>query len=150
MSQQMNLRRLFEITAPVTLMLAFNSLAAGQGGNDAAASTPFAGVSLRVLDSTVPPGGILQFQLKLTEPKPIGNSSTRPTPRVAVRGISLNDQVGQTVGVAVFDDTGVQISAASPAATFGTDPNSDYPIITVDVPVGQGTTVGSQFMFTID
>ena len=38
-----------------------------------AVATPgFVGVELKVLDSTIPPGGMFQFQLKLTEPKPIG------------------------------------------------------------------------------
>src|SRR5437879_2762866 len=40
---------------------------------------PFAGVSIKVGDAVVPPGGIFQYQALLTEPKPIGNGSTRPS-----------------------------------------------------------------------
>ena len=40
---------------------------------------PFAGVSIKVGDAVVPPGGIFQYQVLLTEPKPIGNGSTRPS-----------------------------------------------------------------------
>ena len=71
---------------------------AGKGGEDP--TTPFAGLSFKVQNSTIPPGGLFQYQLMLTEPKPIGHGSTRPSvPSGPVRGISLNDPLGQTVGV---------------------------------------------------
>src|ERR1700761_1695615 len=93
----------------------------GGGNKDAAA--PFAGLSFKVENSTIPPGGLFQYQLMLTEPKPIGHGSTRPTvPSGPVRGIALNDPNGQTVGVAVVNDSGIQINFDSPNAAFGTNP----------------------------
>ncbi|HST76911.1 MAG TPA: hypothetical protein VLN58_00325, partial [Verrucomicrobiae bacterium] len=60
-----------------------------------AGQTATTGVEVAIQNSTIPPGGMFQFQLKLTEPKPIGNSSTRPSiptgPTGPVRGIALND-----------------------------------------------------------
>ena len=91
------------------------------GGNKKEAAAPFAGLSFKVENSTIPPGGLFQYQLMLTEPKPIGHGSTRPTvPSGPVRGIALNDPNGQTVGVAVVNDSGIQINFDSPnAATVG-------------------------------
>src|SRR5438270_8713887 len=70
---------------------------------------PFAGVSIKVGDAVVPPGGIFQYQALLTEPKPIGNGSTRPSvpsgPVGPVRGVAINDPSGQAVGIAVINGT---------------------------------------------
>jgi hypothetical protein len=111
----------------------------------------FTGVSLRVQDAVIPPGGMFQFQLMLTEPKPIGHGSTRPNvPSGPVRGIALNDPTGQTAGVAIVDSSGIRINFNSPAATFGTNPNSDYPILTIAMPIPADTPVGRQFPLSID
>src|SRR4029077_918009 len=128
----------------------------GKGGNSRKAADPgparaFTGVSLRVQDAVIPPGGMFQFQLMLTEPKPIGHGSTRPTvPSGPVRGIALNDPIGQTAGVAILDSSGIRINFNSPPATFGTNPNSDYPILTIAMPVPADTPVGQQFPLSID
>jgi hypothetical protein len=115
---------------------------------------PFPGISLSVQNSTIPPGGIFQFQFMLTEPKPIGNGSTRPQtptgPVGPVRGISINDQLGITAGVAVVNELGVQINTTSPLATFGTGTVLDYPILTMTFPVLAEATVGSQFPLSVD
>ena len=115
-------------------------------------TTPgFTGVSLRVQDAVIPPGGMFQFQLMLTEPKPIGHGSTRPTvPSGPVRGIALNDPIGQTAGVAIVDSSGIRVNFNSPAGTFGTNPNPDYPILTIAMPIPANTPVGQQFPLGID
>lgn len=99
----------------------------------------------------VPTGGIFQYQLLLTEPKPIGNSSTRPTvPGGAtgpVRGVAVNDASGQAVGVAVINGTDIAISVNSPDASLGTD--VDYPILVLTMPV-TSTAVGSTFTAALD
>jgi hypothetical protein len=97
-------------------------------------------LELKVLDTSVPASGIFQFQLSLTEPKPIGHGSTRPNvPSGPVRGVSVNDPSGQAVGIAVVNNTtGIQIQLASPngqVPTFGTDPN--YPIVTLSMDLSQ-------------
>lgn len=99
-------------------------------------------LELKVLDTTVPPNGIFQFQLSTTEPKPIGHGSTRPNvPSGPVRGVAVNDPTGQAVGIAVVDSTtGIHIQLASPSGltpTFGTDVN--YPIVTLSMDLSQVT-----------
>lgn len=142
-----------------TLVLAFgifwSSIAAAtaQEANDvAAAPTPgFTGVSLAVANSLVPPGGVFQYQLMLTEPKPIGNSSSRPTlPSGSPSGITLNDPVGETAGVAVISGEGIQITATSPRATFGTSPDLEYPIVAIAMPISNDAVLGSQFPLSVD
>src|SRR5258707_10728599 len=53
---------------------------------------PAGTIGLKVLDTSVPPSGIFQFQLSNTKPKPIGHGSTRPqVPSGPVRGVA--DQI---------------------------------------------------------
>jgi hypothetical protein len=115
---------------------------------------PFAGVSIKVGDAVVPPGGIFQYQLLLTEPKPIGNGSTRPSvpsgPVGPVRGVAINDVSGQAVGIAVINGTNISVSAKSPnlPPTFGTD--ISYPLFTLTMPVNSSATPGATFPVNLD
>jgi hypothetical protein len=112
---------------------------------------PFTGVSLKVASATVPPGGILQFQLFLTEPKPLSHASTQPTMPASsgpVRGISLNDPTGQAVGAAVIDGADVQIAVTSPDFTLGTD--VAYPLLTIAAPVRADALPGTQARLDLD
>jgi IPT/TIG domain-containing protein len=123
----------------------------GAGGVDPAPAPGFAGLSFRVKDATIPPGGMFQFQLMLTEPKPIAHGSTSPTvPAGSVSGIALNDPIGQTAGVAILNSSGIRINFNSPLATFGTSPNLDYPILTIRMPVAANAPVGWRFPLSID
>lgn len=132
-------------------LLASSVLCFAWGGVDPAPAPGFNGLSFRVQSATIPPGGMFQFQLMLTEPKPIGHGSARPTiPTGPVRGIALNDPTGQTAGVAVINDTGILIHFNSPLATFGTNPNPDYPILAIAMPIAADTPVGSEFPLSID
>src|ERR1043166_8267065 len=66
------------------------------------ATLPAGTIGLKVLDTSVPPGGIFQFQLSNTEPKPIGHGSTRPqVPAGTVRGVAINDPSGLAAGIAL-------------------------------------------------
>ncbi|HSM85331.1 MAG TPA: hypothetical protein VLT16_04235 [Candidatus Limnocylindrales bacterium] len=144
------------VTASVALVatvcfLCATAAVAAESSNDDPTPTPgFTGVSLAVKSSTIPPGGTFQFQLMLTEPKPIGNSSTRPTLPSGSTGISLYDPIGITAGVAIVNNSGIQITATSPKDTFGSNPDSDYPILTIAVPIPATATVGSTFPLSID
>src|SRR6476660_5190973 len=86
---------------------------------------PAGTIGMKVLNTSVPPGGIFQFQLSNTEPKPIGHGSTRPTiPSGPVRGVAVNDPSGQAAGIAVVNTavtpTDVKIQVTSPDALLGT------------------------------
>lgn len=115
------------------------------------APVPAAGVKLSVGSATVPTGGIFQYQLLLTEPKPIGNSSTRPAipkgPTGPVRGVAVNDPSGQAVGIAVINGTNISVSIDSPNASLGT--TVDYPLLILTMPV-TSTAVGTSFPVALD
>src|SRR5436305_14966011 len=57
---------------------------------------PFPGLSLSVKDATVPPGGMYQLQLFLTEPKPIvrGGSRLPSATGARVQGVNIFDPSG--------------------------------------------------------
>jgi len=104
---------------------------------------------MSVGSATVPTGGIFQYQLLLTEPKPIGNSSTRPNipsgPTGPVRGVAVNDNSGQAVGIAVINGPSIGISINSPNASLGTD--VDYPLLVLTMPV---VATSGQFTMSMD
>jgi hypothetical protein len=142
-----------------TLVLAFGifwfftlAAAAQEAGDVAAGPTPgFTGVSLAVANSVVPPGGMFQYQLMLTEPKPIGNSSSRPTlPSGSPSGITLNDPMGVTAGVATIGTDGIRVITTSPLSTFGTSPDLEYPIVAIAMQISSDAVVGSQFPISVD
>jgi hypothetical protein len=153
---------------PVAILILFMAMIAGCGGGSgggtgAATPTPTpspsptptpatsAGLLMKVGSATVPTGGIFQYQLLLTEPKPIGTSSTRPTiPGGAtgpVRGVALNDASGKAVGLALINGSNIAISIQSPNASLGTD--IDYPLFVLTMPV-TSTAVGSSFQVALD
>jgi hypothetical protein len=105
-------------------------------------------------DAVVPPGGIFQYQVLLTEPKPIGNGSTRPSvptgPVGPVRGVAINDPSGQAVGIAVINGSNISVSAKAPnqPPTFGTD--ITYPLFTLTMPVNASATPGATFPVDLD
>ena len=111
---------------------------------------PFAGVSLKIGNETVAPGGIVQVKLFVTEPKPISTAGvrTRFAGISSVEGIALNSPAGDTLGVAVVTGAELALSILSPSATFGTNP--DYPVVTVAGRVPATTPMGSTFPLSID
>jgi hypothetical protein len=110
-------------------------------------------IGMKVLDTSVPPGGIFQFQLSNTEPKPIGHGSTRPqVPTGPVRGVAVNDPSGKAAGIAVIDTSvspsNIKIQLSSPDALLGTD--ITYPVITMSMPLSGSLTPGATFPISID
>ena len=114
---------------------------------------PAGTIGMKVLDTSVPAGGIFQFQLSNTEPKPIGNGSTRPTiPAGPVRGVAVNDASGHAAGIAVIpadnSNTNIAIQLTSPDAVLGT--NVTYPVVTMSMPLSGPFTPGQTFPIGID
>jgi len=104
---------------------------------------------MKVLDTSVPPGGIFQWQLSNTEPKPIGHGSTRPQiPPGPVRGVAINDPSGHAAGIALVAPSGVSIQLTSPDALLGT--NVTYPVVTMSMPLSNSLTPGSASTIGID
>jgi hypothetical protein len=114
---------------------------------------PAGTIGMAVLNTSVPPGGIFQFQLSNTEPKPIGHGSTRPqVPTGPVRGVAVNDPSGKAAGIAVIDTSvnpsNIKIQLSSPDALLGTD--ITYPVITMSMPLSNTLTPGATFPLSID
>lgn len=117
------------------------------------APLPAGTMGMKVLNTSVPPGGIFQFQLSTTEPKPIGHGSTRPqVPTGPVRGVAVNDPSGKAAGIAVIDTSvnpsNIKIQLSSPDALLGTD--ITYPVITMSMPLSSTLTPGTTFPISID
>ncbi|MFL6313664.1 MAG: hypothetical protein ACJ71W_16310 [Terriglobales bacterium] len=117
------------------------------------APLPAGAIGMAVLKTSVPPGGIFQFQLSNTEPKPIGHGSTRPqVPTGPVRGVAVNDPSGKAAGIAVIDTSvnpsNIKIQLSSPDALLGTD--ITYPVITMSMPLSGSLTPGATFPLSID
>src|SRR6185436_6952705 len=70
---------------------------------NAGVEPPFAGVSLKIGNETVEPGGIAQVKLFVTEPKPISTARNRLSLGgfSSFEGIALMSTAGDTLGVAV-------------------------------------------------
>jgi hypothetical protein len=114
---------------------------------------PAGTIGLAVLNTSVPPGGIFQFQLSNTEPKPIGHGSTRPqVPAGPVRGVAVNDPSGKAAGIAVINTsvspTDIKLQLTSPDALLGTD--ITYPVVTMSMPLSASLTPGATFPISID
>jgi hypothetical protein len=117
------------------------------------APLPAGTIGMAVLNTSVPPGGIFQFQLSNTEPKPIGHGSTRPqVPTGPVRGVAVNDPSGKAAGIAVIDTSvnpsNIKIQLSSPDALLGTD--ITYPVITMSMPLSGSLAPGATFPISID
>lgn len=116
---------------------------------------PPSSIEVTVGNAKVPPLGIYQYQVLLTEPKPIGNSSSRPTLPTSstgpVRGVAVNDVSGMAAGIAVINAAGavsVKLTSGSPTVTLGTD--NTYPLFTMTMPVNATATPGQVFPATLD
>ncbi len=122
------------------------------GKNQTTNTTPFPGLSLKIQDATIPPGGVYQLQLLVTEPKPVGAGSPHVTFSSAAfgtgAGASVHDPSGEACGVAVRTLGGFSVSLLSPNAMMGT--TGDAAIMTVDLPVRPDAQTGLQVPVNLD
>jgi hypothetical protein len=133
----------------------------------AAQSEPaFAGVSLSVASPTVPPGGVLQMQVFVTEPNPIlkgkqrASFSAAPTALLSpfavapatvlgsIRDAALYSPGDDVSGVAVGKTGATQVFFTSPLTSFGT--TIDTPVMTIAIPVSKNATVGRAVNLNLD
>jgi len=114
-----------------------------------AAGSLTTGVSIRIKDETVPPGGMVQLKVVVTEPQPISTGKGRITRSFgSSAGIALHSPGNDAYGVAVVDAAGLDVSVVSPATTFGT--SLDYPVLTVTQTMPATTPLGVAFPVGID
>jgi hypothetical protein len=88
---------------------------------------------VKVLNETLPAGGMVQLKFSLTEPTPISTGTTSTgfdsATFDAIDGIQLFSDTGDVFGAAVVHGTSVQVQYVSPGGTFGLAP--DYPMLTI-------------------
>jgi hypothetical protein len=113
---------------------------------------PFAGVELRIPDESVPPGGMLQLKVEITEPKPILKGGQRARYQAQflgpVQGIALFSPSGDASGTAVLSKGASRFSLSSPIKSMGT--NVDYPIVTIAMPVKRTAIRGKTASLVLD
>lgn len=112
-------------------------------------------VELRIPDETVPPGGMLQLKVEITEPAPISKGGQRTRFAASflgpVQGIALFSPAGDASGTAVLSKGAATFSLNSPLADMGNFLNFvDYPIITVAIPVKAATAPGKTADLILD
>lgn len=109
-------------------------------------------VELTIPNETVPPGGMLQMKVQITEPKPIlkggQKAGFQSTFLRSVQGIALFSPAGDADGTAVLSPGGAQFSLNSPFFDMGN--NIDYPILTVAIPVKTTAVPGQTAALTLD
>jgi hypothetical protein len=116
------------------------------------AQTTAPGIWVTIANATVPPGGLYQLQVLVTEPKPVGAGSQGITFSSAVFGTgvgaSVNSPSGQSSGVALHTTSGFSVALISPDAQLGT--GNDSPIMTIVLPVRSDALPGTQTTISLD
>ena len=137
--------RAFIRAASITLLLIPSYLLAAD-------PAPFPGVELRIADETVPPGGMLQLKVEITEPKPILKGGQRAGYAAnflgPVQGIALFSPKGDASGTAVLSKGAAHLSLSSPRVDMGT--NIDYPILAIAMPVKATAIRGKTASLVLD
>jgi hypothetical protein len=109
-------------------------------------------MELRIDSETVPPGGMLQLKVAITEPKPILKGGQKATFRATFlsppRGIALFSPAGDASGTAVLSKGAAHFSLSSPISDMGN--SIDYPILTVAMPVKTTAVPGSTAALVLD
>lgn len=126
------------------------STSGSTSGGPTAGSCTISGqqVSLHIPDESVPPGGIVQMKVMVTEPTPITSGGPRfssPTGSTVV-GIHLFNPTGDVNGVAMINGSEVSLAYMTSSGTQG----SDYPIMTAAFQIPASATLGTQSQFSLD
>jgi hypothetical protein len=112
-------------------------------------------VWLKVLDSSAPPGGVIQLDLALTEPAPIVTAIFDlifdPTlgPVLGAALFSPDGALSDVIGTAVPGTGRITVRAKSPSVRFGLTP-ADAPIVSVALAVPPTALVGTSGALAID
>ena len=129
----------------MTLASSFALAAAYDGGKNTTAA-PCSGMCVTIGSATVPPSGLFQLQLLVTEPKPVGAGSPAFAFSKAVFGTgvgaSVNSPSGKSCGVVLQTASGFSVALLSPDAQLGT--GGDAAIVTITLPVRPDAPVGTQ------
>jgi hypothetical protein len=122
------------------------ALASAYDGGKNTTAPPCTGMCVTIGSATVPPSGLFQLQLLVTEPKPVGAGSPAFAFSKAVFGTgvgaAVNSPSGKSCGVALQTASGFSVALLSPDAQLGT--GGDAAIVTITLPVRPDAPVGTQ------
>jgi hypothetical protein len=109
-------------------------------------------IELKVSNETVPPGGMLQFTVFLTEPKPIRKGSPMlafASPVLGkVQGLAIYSPAGDAIGAAVVGGGNVKMIVSSAQLDYGMD--LDAPVVAISVPVSGSALPGQTANLTLN
>lgn len=109
-------------------------------------------IEVRIDDETIPPGGVVQLKVGLTDPHPISTGfMDMPVDEGffdSFLGLSIYSPAGDVGAAAVEQASRVSVRFSSPVLSFGTDP--DYPMMTVVVRTKASVPVGTKQQVTLD
>lgn len=116
------------------------------------ADKPFVGYEVRVSEETVPPGGVAQIKLTLTDPEPIITGSTEMSFDSgmvdSILGIAVHSPSGDAVGTASYVNGRLSVRLVSPLASMGT--LFEYPFLTIAVAIKPTARPGAVSPITLD
>jgi hypothetical protein len=118
------------------------------GGSTGSCTTTTRQISLHIPDETVPPGGIVQMKVLVTEPTPTssGGPSFALLSGLDVSGIELFNPNGDVNGVAMIGTSMISIQSITSTGTQG----SDYPIMVASFQVPPDLGAGTKLSFSLD
>ncbi len=139
---------IIRISLFILLLISSRHLLAGD-------TAPFPGIELSISDETVPPGGMLQLKVAITEPKPISKGGQKTGFNAnfigPVQGVALFSPAGDASGTAVLSKGAAQLSLHSPLFSMGNNIDyPDYPILTIAMPVKTNAIPGATADLTLD
>ena len=115
-------------------------------------------LELRIADEIVPPGGMLQLKVEVTESKPIlkGRQGVHFASQASqglagvphFSGLAIFSVLGDASGVAVLSPGSVQFYFSSPLDSMGMDP--DFPVLVMDTPISKDASRGTRSLLTFD
>lgn len=125
------------------IAIAVGLVAGVAGGVEPASAQPMP-LELRFAAESVPPGGVLQAKLEVTEPRPIatGGGSFRYGGFDEFLGLATNSPAGDAAAVAVVRGSTATVVMVSPSGGLGLTP--DYPILTTTMRVPATAALGTQ------
>jgi hypothetical protein len=100
-------------------------------------------LSLRIQTEQVPPGGVIQVKLELTEPKPIstGGGHLFLQGFTELLGAAVQSANGDAAAAIVWQPERPTIRVVSPSGTLGL---SDYPLLTLTMRVPDNVPIGTR------
>ncbi|MDH4063964.1 MAG: hypothetical protein OEW19_06160 [Acidobacteriota bacterium] len=113
------------------------------------ASAQPAALELRIASESLPPGGVLQAKVEVTEPRPIltGGGSFDLGGFGEFLGLAAHSPNGDAAAAAVIRGSTARVAMVSSSGGLGLDP--DYPILTMTVRAPASVPVGTRVPLTL-